>query len=331
MTDLVERYLASIERRLPQETAKDIVAELREALAGRIEAKEAELGRALSTDEIAAVLKAFGHPVVVASKYAGNDYVIGPGYYPWFWHVQRIAIGAAIVIAFGIVAIRSLGTGEPVAAAMRGANSAFEAAIWTFAVVTGLFIAAERTKLDLKWADKWDPRALPREHLRKPKSLFESAISLFFDVAFILFWTRLVPFPNKLPLRDDASVEMVLSPGWEAVYWPILALALLAAAGHIHDLVRPAWNRVRSAMSIVGYAGGLAVLWVLYRAQPLVELQPRPGTDPVELARAEKLVTDVAGWSLGVAAVIWTIALGFEVWRQIKASRPVGGAATLAA
>ncbi len=29
MTDLVERYLATVERRLPEKTAKDIVAELR--------------------------------------------------------------------------------------------------------------------------------------------------------------------------------------------------------------------------------------------------------------------------------------------------------------
>lgn len=321
MTDLVERYLASIERRLPEATAKDIVAELREALAGRIEAKEAELRRALSADEVATVLKGFGHPVVVASKYSGHDYVIGPNYYPWFWHVQRIAVGATIAIAFGLVAIRALGADEPMRAVMRGVSGALEAGLWAFGIVTVLFILAERTKLDMKWAEKWDPKSLPREHFRKPKSIFEAAIALFFDVAFLLFWTRVLSFPNQLPLRDDSSVSLVLSPAWAVVYWPIVALAVLSAVGHVHDLVRPAWTRLRSAMSIVGYAGGLAVLWVLFRAGPLVEVLPKPDTSPTELARAVQMLGDISTWGLGVTAVIWSITIGFEVWRQVKATR----------
>lgn len=328
--DLVSRYLASVERRLPEANAKDIVAELREALAGRIEAREEEAGRPANADDIAGVLKAFGHPVVVASKYSGHDYVIGPNYYPWFWHVQRIAVGLAIAIAFGFVALRAMGADEPMRAVMRGIGSALEAGIWAFGVVTVLFILAERTKLDMKWAEKWDPKSLPREHFRKPKSIFEAAIALFFDIAFLLFWTRVLSFPNQLPLRDDSSVSLVLSPAWAVVYWPIVALAALSAVGHVHDLVRPAWTRLRSAMSIVGYAGGLAVLWVLFRAGPLVEVLPKPDTDPQELARAIQLVGDIAMWSLGVTAVIWSVTIAVEIWRQVKAARPIGRSAARA-
>ena len=57
MTDLVERYLASVERRLPKASAKDITAELREALLAKVEAREVELGRTLTTDEAAEVIK----------------------------------------------------------------------------------------------------------------------------------------------------------------------------------------------------------------------------------------------------------------------------------
>jgi hypothetical protein len=321
MTDLVERYLASVERRLPAETAKDIVAELREALEARIEARAAELGRPPSTDDVADVLKAFGHPVVAASRYSGNDYVIGPKYYPWFWHVQRIAVGAAFVIAFGIVVLRGLGEDDVMRLAARGGSGALQAAMIAFAVVTALFIAAERAGLDLKWADRWDPKSLPREHIRKPKSLFESAISLFFDVVFVLFWMRFIPFPNELPLREGASVAVTLSPAWGLVYWPILALALLAAAGHVFDMVRPAWSRVRSGMRIVGYAGGLAVLWVIFQGRPFADVRPQPGTSPEELERALRLVDGVFVVSMGIAALIWAITLGVEVYRQIKATR----------
>jgi len=98
MTDLVERYLATVERRLPETTAKDIVAELREALEATLDAKAAELGRCPSTDEVADVLKAFGAPAVVAARYEGRMHLIGPVLYPWFWPAQRAAIGITVAI-----------------------------------------------------------------------------------------------------------------------------------------------------------------------------------------------------------------------------------------
>lgn len=331
MTDLVERYLASVQRRLPEKTAKDITAELREALLAKVEAREAELGRALNADETAMVIKAFGAPAVVAARYEGRMHLIGPVLYPWFWPAQRTAVGVTVAIFVVLTAIRALASDRPVQAVLQSADKVIGWGLAAFAVVTLVFVLVERTADPAKLAeDCWDPKSLPREHIRKPKSLFESGISLFFDVLFILFWVKLLPFPNELPLRDDASVAITLSPAWAVVYWPILGLALLAAAGHAHDMVRPAWNRVRSAMSIVGYAGGLGVLWVVFQGRPFVDVQPQPGTSPEDLARALQLVDGVLLVSLGIAALVWAIALGVEVYRQINATRMAGPHAPVA-
>ena len=321
MTDLLQRYLAAVERRLPEKTAKDIVAELGDVLSAKVEAREAELGRAASADEVAAVLKAFGHPVIVASRYSGSDHVIGPGYYPWFWHVQRIAVGLAIAISFGVVAIRALGSEAPFDAAFKGFDAAIEVALVTFGVVTALFIAAERTKLDMKWAEKWDPRSLPRDNVRQPKTLFESAFTLVFDIVFLLFWVRVVQFPNELPMRDGASAALTFSPAWEAVYWPVLLLAAGVTAVHIADIVHPAWSRVRSVVAIGGHLAGLAILWVLYQSQPLIIVTPVSGADPVETERVMRTVDSVVNVSIGVAALIWVIAIGVEVRRLWRTSR----------
>ena len=319
--DMIARYLAAVERRLPNEAAKDIIAELREAIDSKVEAKEAQLGRAAGDDEIAAVLKDFGHPVVVASRYSGNDHLIGPGYYPWFWHVQRIAVGLAIAIGFGIVTIRALGSEEPFRAAFRGIGSALEIALVTFGVVTALFIAAERGKLDMKWAAKWDPKSLPRDNVRQPRTLFESAFTLVFDIVFLLFWVRVVQFPNELPMRDGASAALTFSPAWEAVYWPVLLLAAGVTAVHIADIVHPAWSRVRSVVAIGGHLAGLAILWVLYQSQPLIIVTPVSGADPVEMERVMRTVDSVVNVSIGVAALIWVIAIGVEVRRLWRTSR----------
>ena len=322
MTDLVERYLSAVERRLPEKSAKDIVAELREAVLALVEAKEAELGRAANADDVAAVLRTFGAPAVVAARYEGRMHLIGPVLYPWFWPAQRTAVGMTVAIIIVLTAIRVLASDEPVRAMLRSMDNIVHWALTAFAVVTLVFVAIERGGDPEKLVARgWDPKSLPREYIRKPKSMFEAGISLFFDAVFILFWLQFIPFPNELPLRDGASVAVTLSPAWAAVYWPVLALAVLAALGHIHDILRPAWSRIRSAMSITGYTGGLVVLWVLFQSRPFVDVTPRPGTSPEDLDRALRLVDGVMLMALGVAALIWSITLGVEVYRQIKAAR----------
>ncbi len=332
MTELVERYLAAVERLLPDATAKDIVAELREALLAKLEARENQLGRAATTDEIADVLKAFGPPPVVAARYEGRMQLVGPVLYPWFWPTQRTAIGIVVAIYLVLIAIRALATDNPVQAMLQRIDNVVGLGLIMFAAVTLVFVAVERWGDPVRLFEKrWDPKSLPNEMIRKPRSLFDSGVSLFFDTLFILVWLQLVPFPNELPLRDGASVSIVLSPAWSMVYWPILALALLATAGHIHDMVRPAWNRIRSAMSILGYAGGLVVLGVLFQGRPFVDVQPRPGTGPEDLERALRLMDGVLLVGLGLAGVIWAIALGLEVRRQVRALRTSDGAASVAA
>lgn len=320
--DLIARYLAAVERRLPKEQAKDIIAELRDVLFAKIEAREAELKREANADEVAAILKAYGHPVVVASKYSGHDYVIGPNLYPWFWYTQRVAVGAAIAIAFGIGALRALGSEEPMRAVLRGLNGAVEGALITFAVVTALFIAAERAKLDMKWAEKWNPKNLPRENIRAPKSLFETAITLFFDILVLLFWTKVIPFPNEIPVKGDGAAGIHFSSAWAAVYWPILGLIAATTVVHLIDLVRPAWSRWRSILSIAGHAAGLGVLWVLFRSQPLIEVVALNGADQVEADRVFGMFANILNISMGVMALIWAITIGVEIWRFVQSGRP---------
>lgn len=321
MNDLLQRYLAAVERRLPSGDGKakaksaDIVAELREVLLSKIETKEEALGRAATNDEVAEVLKAFGHPVVVASRYGGQDYLIGPNYYPWFWHVQRIAVGAALVIGFGIATVRGLGSDEPMRAAMRGIGSAVEIALVAFGVVTALFIAAERGKLDMKWASKWDPKDLPRDNIRQPKMLFETAVTLAVDILFLLWWTKVVSFPAEIPAEDGRSVAFAFSPAWAAVYWPILALAVGTTLVHAADLIHPAWTRVRSLASIAGHTAGLAILWVLYTSQPLVTTSVLNGAGTENTDRVLRIIDGVVQVWLAASALIWVVTIGLELRR----------------
>ena len=49
--DMIERYLNAVAAQLPQAEREDIVAELRDLILSRFEAREDELGRALNDEE----------------------------------------------------------------------------------------------------------------------------------------------------------------------------------------------------------------------------------------------------------------------------------------
>ena len=66
--DLIEEYLKAVAVLLPRSQRDDIVAELRDMILTRVEAREADLGRSLKPDEVEAVLREIGHPLVVAAK-----------------------------------------------------------------------------------------------------------------------------------------------------------------------------------------------------------------------------------------------------------------------
>jgi hypothetical protein len=319
MHDLIERYLAAVKRRLPDEQAKDITAELRDALTDKIEAKEAELGRPLEADDVAAVLKEFGHPVIVASRYSGHDYLIGPRLYPWFWDAQRVGAGLVFAIAIVVTTVQSLGSERAIVSLLGGIWDAVEAAIWMFGVITVVFILMERGKVHVRIERGWNPKALPHNHVREPKPLFDSLFALAFDAIFILWWIKVVDFPNDVPGRGN-SMELHFSQAWDQVHMPVLILALVTAGVHLADVFYPAWSRLRAVVSILGHAGGIAVLGVLYRAGPLVSITAaaEEGQRSAELAAT---INGIFTPVLGVVGLFWAIGMGVEVWRLIHSGR----------
>ena len=112
--DLIERYLKAVGAQLPAAGREDILAELRDLLMSRVEAREAELGRPLTEAEVEAVLREVGHPPTVAARYgAGPQHVVGPELYPWWLFGVKTALTVLVLItAVGAVARILLGDVE---------------------------------------------------------------------------------------------------------------------------------------------------------------------------------------------------------------------------
>jgi hypothetical protein len=99
--DLIDRYLNAVAAQLPQDERTDIIAELRDLILSRFEAREEELGRTLTEDEQEAILREIGHPLVVAARYRkGPDSLVGPELFPyWLFGVKAGLMVLAAVFA----------------------------------------------------------------------------------------------------------------------------------------------------------------------------------------------------------------------------------------
>jgi hypothetical protein len=272
--DMLSRYLYAVYNDLPKSSERaDIIAEISEALQTRIDERESELGRALRADEEAAVIKAFGHPRLVAGRYAAVPYLIGPDMLPFYWYTLRLVL--TIVIAVELI-------GGALAAISAGKMSVFIATldvVWNSAIyicgaVTIAFAALERmpsrkTALERIGVARWDPRRLPAppgsgnlQPVSRASSVIEFivnviAILALLDVPGVRYWLLYV-----LVLGPLAGVHVNAQfnySSWEPVYVATLVGAGMIALADLAAFVRPsitvAYRWTRIASSIVTMTG----------------------------------------------------------------------------
>jgi len=140
----LDRYLKRISFWLPRAERSDIMAELRGVLIEKIEAAEAARGRSLTNDEEQDVLRGFGHPALVVSRYLERRPVISAGLAFFFWRVLAIALIGIVVaqsIVFAVEATHAQSLGPVIDHAVRRSLLAL---LLGFTCVTASFMLIER-------------------------------------------------------------------------------------------------------------------------------------------------------------------------------------------
>lgn len=118
--------------------AEDVRATLEDLLAER----ERWHGRPLRPDEVAAELKAFGAPQVIASRYASMRPLVSAGLMPAFVRVLGIAVAGVLLVQLALaVAVPAADVGDTLA---RTAGRTITGLLWSFTSVTLVFAALTR-------------------------------------------------------------------------------------------------------------------------------------------------------------------------------------------
>jgi hypothetical protein len=307
--ELLDRYLQAVKFWLPKEQQNDIAAELSEDIQSQIEERESDLGRALNEDELAALLEKRGRPLIVASRYLPQQYLIGPVLFPMYRFVLKM-VAVCYLVPWTLVWI-GLMVFDPeyrAAHSTGGAVLGVWGSYWVitltaFAIVTVIFAFMEKIQTRSGSLGTWDPRRLPRvrdaNHIPRANSVFElGAMTLV-----IAWWVNGMWSPV---IFDRSGVRIVLSEKWPAFFLAILIVSTVSVAISAANLVRPYWTRRRIALRVmVDVAGAVIFCWIL-RVHILSQIVA-PKLTPDRAASIVQLINDKMDRAFPLAIAICVV------------------------
>lgn len=261
--ELLESYLKAVRRYLPRRHRDDIIAELSEELRLQMEAREAQLGRALRETEQMVILKDHGDPMVVARRYRQNERsltigweLIGPELFPMY----LIFLGLNLTLALGFtVAIFLYMHKTPEFGVL------FRTGMIQVAVVTLTFTILNliRRKCPQPWY--YPPAELAT---MLPIAPWVSISGLCVWSVFSLWWAAVPFFPSLL--FGSATSSLQLAPSWHRFYLPILVLLSAGIAQRAINLARPKWSGLLPMSRLLINAVALGLQYPMIQSYPYV-------------------------------------------------------------
>jgi len=289
--ELLDRYIHSLKLMLPPDKVEDIAAEIRSILESLAEERAAELGRELRPADMSAILKRYGHPMMVASRYRDRPGrgLIGPDLFPFYWFTLRAIFAVWVAIRLIVAVFTLQGTATAGSVLLLLGRDILLAAFFIPAGITLLFAAWEYLEYRFRYSERWKPESLPPiPSLPQPRPTFQ----MISGVVWLIFWAMALYVPQFFWVWGGRGM---FSPS-ETVYAmrPVLwLLAFFWIALSRLGYTRFATAEWRRSLGTVAVLAGLVVALVLLRGGDLLIAGPR--WDPTQAKSLATLNQMVAG------------------------------------
>lgn len=319
--ELLERYLHSVKTLLPPDKAEDIAAEIRSNLQSLMEDRAMQLRRELSLEEVSAVLKQHGHPMIVASRYRDRPGrgLISPDLFPFYWFTLRATFGVWVTVRAIIAVFQFQGAARAGSILLRLGRDIMLAGFFIAAGVTLLFAGWEYLEFKFRYSERWKPESLAAvaPPLRPPKQP-RPVVQLVGSVVWLIFWAMALFLPWMFWVWGGRGV---FSPS-DAVYAMRLPMWLLAFFGISQswlNYTRFAVADWRSLLRVAVNVAGIALAIHLLRAGDLLVAGPQ--WDPSQ-AKSLATLNQMIGGVLVLACIFAGLRCVHELRRFLRKSGP---------
>lgn len=310
MSTLIDRYLQTVRISLPADRRDDIVRELSADIREKVADREAELGRELTAGEQEAVLKQFGHPLMLATRYGPQRHVIGPALFPVYTMTLKIALGSAVAVNVALAIAQLAGGSAPGQAIGHLASFPFTVAVMVFGWVTLVFALIDLNLPRLLQATDLDFKGLVAPTVERRPRRWALIAEIFGSTVFLLWWLAIPKAP--VLVFGPAASFLALAPIWQQLYLPIAVIWVASLAVLWAVLLRPDWRRVRTIGGFITDVLALVLAGILLNADAVVQLAPG-----VPAAGNVVEVVRIINTQARIVVLIWLLAAIWSVLTSV--------------
>ena len=317
--DLFERYLHAVGSLLPKRQRGDVIREISEDLRSQVEEREADLGRSLNQAEQEQILKQWGHPWLLASRYQPQRQLVGPSVFPFYWLVLKISFGIALLVHLVAAAVLLANGRAPGDVIARLVTLPFGPLLMVFAWVTVVFALLDRSVPRMPFITKWSPSSLPDIRDQSGAASLACRITEAGLGTMFVLWLAALPY-NQWLVFGPAAALIELAPMWLDIHVGLLLFASAGLAVTWLNLLYPR-GTFRVAAKLAGHVISIFLFWFLANTDVLVV------PTATAAANAERVAAMVnGGMRIGFAvtaimSVVETVREGLRLVRLLRMPR----------
>lgn len=311
--DLVKRYVAAVQRELPDNKREEIGRELEANIMDQLDAQAEQQGP-LTDNAIALVLKAMGHPCQVAQQFAPIAPLIASEHMQIYRYTLYMVLAILLVLQVFDSTANWLQHDVGLLLFLKSILSGFiEDACFAFTAITLGFIVMTRAKPQpLQQTKEWQVEQLPPLQASKQHILLQD---IFTDLATDAFLLAVIWYWFWLPPEELAGKSVWLAEHAQHVLLLASPLLIGSVLLTLWQLSARQWNKGMQLINIALNIGFIVIMLYLAFNDPLLQIN-------------EHSWVNKFGWDRLQYGVTWILLIGacwpaYEIIRDVIRLRRV--------
>ncbi|MDP5144020.1 hypothetical protein ORJ00_14830 [Rheinheimera baltica] len=270
--ELVQRYIAAVQRELPETKRDEIGRELNANIMDQLDALTEQQGE-ISDAEVAALLKQMGHPRTVAQQFVPPQPFINASYMALYKNTLFMVLG--ILFVLHLVDVTTLWLSSADMGLIRYGFALFGGFIdeacfgFTSITVAYWFMSRQQPVANTGCGKSWQPETLPPagpgwQHIKLQ--------DIFTDLASYIFLLVVIWYPLSMSAEQLAQSSLLLSSNVRLILQYSTPVIVLGIMHSLWQLQQRLWSRNMLASHVVLNVVIAAIALYLASTSPLLQL-----------------------------------------------------------